>query len=113
VYRWSTDQVDPEDRFDFWREVRARGLFGATAELEPERRRQFVGEFSLRKIDAAGLIELRASPYTVERTASDIADAPGDSLCIYQQLSGGGRFRVAGTDQFTVHRGSFATSYSD
>lgn len=113
VHRWSTDQVDPQDRFDYWREVRAKGLFGVTAELEPERRPYFFGEFSLRRIDTAGLIELRASPYKVERTASDITNAPGDSLCIYQQLGGGGWFGVSGVDDFTVHRGSFATSYSD
>ena len=35
---WSTAEVDPKDRFDYWRTVRAKGLFGATAELEPERR---------------------------------------------------------------------------
>jgi AraC-like DNA-binding protein len=113
VHRWSTDQVDPKDRFDYWREVRARGLFGVTAELEPERRPHFCGEFSLRKIDTAGLIELRASPYQVERGARDIANAPGDSLCIYQQLGAGGRFGVSGTDDFTMHQGRFATSYSD
>jgi AraC-like DNA-binding protein len=113
VYRWSTDQVDPQDRFDYWREVRAKGLFGVTAELDPERRQHFFGEFSLRKIDIAGLIELRASPYKVERSASDIANAPGDSLCIYQQLGGGGWFGVSAVDDFTVRQGSFATSYSD
>jgi AraC-like DNA-binding protein len=113
VYRWSTGQVDARDRFDHWREVRARGLFGVTAELEPERRPQFFGEFSLRKIGTAGLIELRASPYQVERGATDIANAPGDSLCIYQQLGGGGWFGVNGSSGFTVHGGSFATSHSD
>ena len=42
VYKWSTDQVDPKDRFDYWREVRAKGLFGATAELEREQRPQLL-----------------------------------------------------------------------
>jgi AraC-like DNA-binding protein len=112
VHRWSTDQVAPKDRFDYWREIRAKGLFGATAELEREQRPQFFGEFALRKIGAAGFIELRASPYHIERSASDIANAPGDSLCIYQQL-GGGWFRVNDIDDFTVANGSFATSYSD
>lgn len=50
MYTWSTEQVDPRDRFDYWREVRAKGLFGVTAELEPEHRRNFFGEFSLRKL---------------------------------------------------------------
>ena len=112
-YRWSTDQVEPKDRFDYWREVRAKGLFGATAELEREQRPQFFGEFALRKFGSAGFIELRASSYHVERSAADIANSPGDSLCIYQQLGGGGWFRVKDIDDFSVASGGFATSYSD
>ena len=110
---WSTEQVAPKDRFDYWREVRAKGLFGATAELEREQRPQFVGEFGLRKIGSAGFVELRASPYHIERSATDIANSPGDSLCIYQQLGGGGWFGVNDGDDFTLARGNFATGYSD
>lgn len=113
VYTWSTDQVDPRDRFDYWREVRAKGLFGVTAELEPDRRQDFFGEFSLRKLGDAGLVELRASPYRVERRSGDIADARSDSLCIYQQLGGGGWFGGARLDEFAVRDGMFATSHSD
>jgi AraC-like DNA-binding protein len=112
LFRWSTDQVDPADRFEHWREIRAKGLFGVTAELEPERREHFRGEFALQPIGKVGLIEIRASPYRVERTAADIANAPSDSLCIYQQLSQGGWFDTLRED-FTVQRGTFATSYSD
>lgn len=113
MHTWSTDQVDPRDRFDYWREVRAKGLFGVTAELEPDRRRDFFGEFSLRKLGDAGLVELRASPYRVERRTGDIADAASESLCVYQQLGGGGWFGGARLDEFAVRDGMFATSYSD
>lgn len=113
MYTWSTDQVAPKERFDYWREVRAKGLFGVTAELEPEHRPHFFGEFSLQKFDNAALIELRAAPYRVERSSADIADAPGGSLCIYQQLGGGGWFGVNGSGDFTIQRGGFATSHSD
>jgi AraC-like DNA-binding protein len=84
-----------------------------TAELEAEQRPHFFGEFSLRKFDGAGLIELRASPYRVERSTADIADAPGGSLCIYQQLGGGGWFGIDGNADFTIQKGKFATSHSD
>src|SRR5262245_28253793 len=80
VFTWCTDEVEPQNRFDYWREVRAKGLFGVTAELEREQRGDFFGEFSLRNIGGAGLVELRASPYKVERSAADIADAPSDSI---------------------------------
>jgi len=89
VYRWCTDEVEPHDRFDFWREVRSKGLFGVTAELERERRADFFGEFSLRQLGGAGLVELKASHYTVERSTADIASAPGDAICVYQQLGDG------------------------
>jgi AraC-like DNA-binding protein len=113
LLRWSTDEVAPKDRFDYWREVRAKGLFGVTAELAADQREHFRGEFSLRRLGTAGFVEMRASSYRVERSAADIANAPSDSLCIYQQLSAGGWFDASGGDDFTVHRGTFATSYSD
>jgi AraC-like DNA-binding protein len=113
MYRWSADQVDATRRFDEWREVRSKGLFGVTAELEAEEREHFSGEFTLQKIGPAGLIELRASPYRVERSAQDIAGAPSDSLCVYQQLSLGGWFATRDSEDFTVERQAFATSYSD
>ena len=113
LYRWSTDQIDPKHRFDEWREVRSRGLFGVTAELEAEQRAHFTGEFTLHKFANVGLVELKASPYHVTRTTHDISAAPSDSLCIYQQLSDGGRFETADGSDFVLRGGSFATSYAD
>lgn len=113
MFHWCTDEVDPQDRFDYWREVRAKGLFGVTAELERERRADFFGEFSLRQLGGAGLVELKASHYTVERSASDIAYAPGDSICVYQQLGGGGWFGGMRGSDFAIANGGFATSHTD
>jgi AraC-like DNA-binding protein len=113
VYHWCTDEVEPHDRFDYWREVRAKGLFGVTAELERERRADFFGEFSLRQLGGGGLVELKASHYTVERSTSDIAQAPGDSICVYQQLGSGGWFGGMSNSDFAIATGSFATSHTD
>jgi AraC-like DNA-binding protein len=113
VYRWCTDEVEPNDRFDYWREVRSKGLFGVTAELARERRAGFFGEFSLRQLGGAGLVELKASAYTVERSSSDIASAPGDAICVYQQLGSGGWFGGLRGSDFAIGNGSFATSHTD
>ena len=113
VNRWCTDEVEPHDRFDYWREVRSKGLFGVTAELERERRGDFYGEFSLRQLGGGGLVELKASHYTVERSASDIARAPGDAICVYQQLGSGSWFGGMRGGDFAIPNGSFATSHSD
>ncbi|MGY3081809.1 AraC-like DNA-binding protein [Bradyrhizobium sp. LM6.10] len=113
MYHWCTDEVEPHDRFDYWREVRAKGLFGVTAELEREGRADFFGEFSLRQLGGGGLVELKASHYTVERSTSDIAHAPGDSICVYQQLGSGGWFGGMRGSDFAIANGSFATSHTD
>lgn len=111
--RWCTDEVEPHDRFDYWREVRSKGLFGVTAELERERRSDFYGEFSLRQLGGGGLVELKASHYTVERSNSDIAYAPSDAICVYQQLGSGGWFAGMRSTDFAIASGSFATSHTD
>ncbi|MGY8631688.1 helix-turn-helix transcriptional regulator [Bradyrhizobium sp. 14AA] len=114
MFRWCTDEVEPHDRFDYWREVRAKGLFGVTAELERERRADFYGEFSLRQLGGGGgLVELKASQYAVERSTSDIAYAPGDSICVYQQLGSGGWFGGMRGSDFSIANGRFATSHTD
>lgn len=113
MYRWCTDEVEPHDRFDFWREVRAKGLFGVTAELEREQRAGFYGEFSLSQVGNGALVELKASSYAVERSQADIGDAPGDSICVYQQLGGGGWFGGMRSSDFAIANGGFATSYTD
>ncbi|QOZ53434.1 helix-turn-helix domain-containing protein [Bradyrhizobium sp. CCBAU 53338] len=113
MYRWCTDEVEPHDRFDYWREVRAKGLFGVTAELERERRGDFYGEFSLSQVGNGGLVELKASSYAVERSQADIGYAPGDSICVYQQLGGGGWFGGMRSSDFAIANGRFATSHTD
>lgn len=113
MYHWCTDEVEPQHRFDYWRDIRAKGLFGVTAELERGHRDGFSGEFTLRRFGGAGLVELRASSYRVERGKADIADAPGDSICIYQQLGEGGWFDGMRGDDFAISNGGFATSHTD
>ncbi len=113
MYRWCTDEVEPHDRFDFWREVRAKGLFGVTAELEHEQRAGFYGEFSLSQVGNGALVELKASSYAVERSQTDIGYAPGDSICVYQQLGGGGWFGGMRSSDFAIANGGFATSHTD
>ncbi len=109
---WSTDKLGVSDRFDFWREMRAKTLFGVTAELDASQRNQFRGSLKVRTFGKAAIVEMRASPYRVARTGSDIARAPSDSLCIYQQITGGGLFDTQASN-FAVASGALATSHSD
>ncbi|MGO4716807.1 helix-turn-helix domain-containing protein [Bradyrhizobium sp. 2TAF24] len=110
---WSTDALPPAERFAYWREVRAKHLFGVSAELEVDQRAAFRGEFSAEPLAAATLVEMHASPYWVRRTGEDISRAPGNSVCIYQQLGGAAWFGTSRKTEFTVAAGAVATSHTD
>lgn len=110
---WSTEDLPAAYRFSFWREVRSKHLFGVSAELEPSKRATFHGVFSAEPIAAATLVELHASPYSVKRTAADISRAPGNSVCLYQQMRGEAWFGTGRNAEFTVSAGAVATSHTD
>ena len=110
---FSTDNLRPHERFDYWCEVRARNLFGVTISLQKEERQHFRGQFSARYIGDAVLSEMQASPYSVSRTGTDISRASTDSLCIYQQTGGASWFNSKGIGEFVVQAGQFAISHSD
>lgn len=113
MIRFSTDDLDPKDRFDQWREVRGKSLFGVTIELPPERRLQFQGSFRAYKVGAAVASEMRASSYEVSRTPADIARVSGNSLCLALQVRGAGALD-AGRDRVTkVGDGDMTISHSD
>ena len=109
---FSTDDLPAKDRFAHWREERGKAVFGVTIELHRSQHAGFKGRFSAQPIGAAMLVEMQASPYKVFRTEDDIARAPSDALCIYQQIDGGGWFDAGGSE-FVLPAGRIATSHSD
>jgi AraC-like DNA-binding protein len=109
---FSTDDLPAKDRFAHWREERGKAVFGVTIELHRSQHAEFQGRFSAQPIGGAMLVEMQASPYKVFRTEDDIARAPSDALCIYQQIDGGGWFDAGGSE-FVVSAGKIATSHSD
>lgn len=110
---FTTDDLRPQDRFDYWCEVRARNLFGVTISLQPHERLDFRGRFSAVNAGKAILSEMQASSYWVSRTAADISRASSDSLCIYQQTGGAGWFNSKSGGEFVVSAGGIAISHSD
>ena len=110
---FSTDDIAPEHRFEQWREVRGRSLFGVTIEIPLERRALFHGAFRAHMVGGAVATEMKASAYRVSRTGSDIARVAGDSLCLSLQVKGGGWLNTgrAGTD--AVRPGDMAICHSD
>lgn len=113
MIHFSTDDLAAEDRFDQWREVRGKSLFGVTIELPAEQRLAFKGAFQARLIGNAVASEMQASAYRVSRTKADIARIAGDSLCIALQVKGGGLLDTGGDRIQVVKDGDMAISHSD
>lgn len=110
---FNTDDLRPQDRFDYWCEVRARNLFGVTISLEQQERQNFRGRFSAVAAGGAILSEMQASPYWVSRTRADVSRASSDSLCIYQQTGGASWFSSKGGGEFEVSANDIAISHTD
>jgi AraC-like DNA-binding protein len=117
MLQFSTDDLRPHERFDHWCEVRARNVFGVTISIAPEKRLAFSGRMKAFALPGADVAQLQASPYRVHRTWQDVERLPSDSLCLYQQIGGGGWFETAAprkrAQQFIAAPGALATSNSD
>lgn len=110
---FDTDRLRPQERFDHWCEVRAKGLFGITIEVPRERRPDFHGRFSARELGGATIADMRASSYRARRTWADIKQMPGDSLYICQQVRGPGVLS-AGVERFhKIADGAMTITSSD
>lgn len=113
MIEFSTDSLRPEHRFDHWREVRARQLFGVTIKLDPQRRPLFKGEFRAVSIGDAVVSEMSASSYVLRRTGADIARRSSDSLYIGLQVKGFGRLDTGKGRQHLVGHGGLVIAHSD
>ena len=86
VQRWSTDHIDPADRFDYWRETLSAHLIGDTPETPAEHRRHFSGSITHIPVADTGVVQLRADFQQLQtsRTARDISDCPGDGVYLFR-----------------------------
>jgi AraC-like DNA-binding protein len=113
VLSFSTDDIDPKHRFEHWREVRGRSLFGTTIELPSELRAGFEARFSAFEAGGAMVSTVQGTPYTISRTKADIAHMEGNSLNMNRQISGLGILDVGQEHRQEVGDGDTIFSHSD
>jgi AraC-like DNA-binding protein len=84
---WSTDTVQPHERYSYWREAICQSVFNISIEAPP-------GPFSARLASrASGPLRIAAgesSGYLLVRNQRELDAAPSDHYCIYLQRRGEG-----------------------
>ncbi len=113
MFSFTTDDIAPADRFEHWREVRSKSLFGVTIELDRKRRASFAGRFSAVEVGGATVSHMQASPYILRRTKADIARMTSNSLCMLRQVSGVGTMDIGNGTMQRVGDGEMVFSHSD
>jgi AraC-like DNA-binding protein len=109
---WSTDELRPHERFDYWLEVRIAKHGRGRADLSRQDRRDFRASYSAHTVADAIVSEVQTSSYRFERSAADIARAPVDRFVIVQQC-GLGCLMQPDDHPFVIPTGGFSTHHAD
>jgi hypothetical protein len=83
---FSTMDVHPRDRFDYWHDVACRTIAGHSS--KPASKQNFEAHIEGGSLADVGLVLFENSPMTVTRTALHIAQTESDSLFVCQQVRG-------------------------
>jgi AraC-like DNA-binding protein len=83
---FSTRDVHPRERFDYWQEVARKNIVGH--DLQSNSRLRFKAEMGAGLLADVGFIRCTQSPVTVSRTAGHIARERTDELLLCRQIAG-------------------------
>ena len=83
---FSTKDVHPRDRFDYWHSVACNNLVGHSS--TPECRQTFAAEIETGMLADIELVLFENSPMDVARTAKHVAQSQGDELFVCRQAAG-------------------------
>src|SRR5437763_11410127 len=83
---FSTDQLHPRDRFDYWHSVACKELVDHSARAENPL--DFHAEIETGTLGNLDLVLVKNSPITVTHTTTHIAHTKSDHLLLRRQLSG-------------------------
>lgn len=83
---FSTADVHPRDRFDYWHEIACQKI--VMHDSKPQCRQRFQSSIQAAALADAELIQFDNSPMEVWRTRKQVASGPSDSLFVCLQLRG-------------------------
>ena len=103
---WSTDTVQPRERFSYWREAVCRSIFNLTIDAPAG---HFAARMTARSTGPLRIALSESTGYVVSRAKREVESASDDSYSIYLQLSN--EARISQCDQaFTFQPGDIAIS---
>ncbi len=82
---WSTDDVAPAERFDYWRDSICAAFDPMSPELQRSSRAAFKGQISAWQLGESSLMEIKAEHHDTGRSRKDIAQGSRDYIFLYRQ----------------------------
>jgi AraC-like DNA-binding protein len=102
---FSTEQVHPRDRFDYWMSSIRKNVINTDA--EPARRHGFNAELQVGSMGAVKLVSFRTSAQSVHHTARHVAQLTSDDVFVFVPLAGR-KFLEQSGRQAVLNPGEFA-----
>jgi len=103
---WSTDTVQPRERFSYWREAVCRSIFNLTIDAPPG---HFAARMTARSSGPLRIALGESTGYVVSRNKREVDTASDDSYSIYLQLRSDATISQCG-QAFTYQPGDIAIS---
>jgi AraC family transcriptional activator of tynA and feaB len=103
---WSTDTVQPRERFSYWREAVCRSIFNLTIEAPAG---HFAARLTARSAGPLRIALSESTGYVVSRAKREVESASDDSYSIYLQLSNEATISQC-NQAFTFQAGDIAIS---
>lgn len=82
---WTTDAVEPRDRFSFWQDVVCQTILNVSTEARPD---HFQARISGRTLGALRFAAFDSSSHKIVRSQAHLASSPADHYLISLQLRG-------------------------
>jgi AraC-like DNA-binding protein len=85
MMNWSTDDVAPQERFDYWRDSVCSAFDPMSPELQRNNRATFKGQITAWQLGQSALMEIKAGHHDTGRSRKDIAQGSRDYVFLYRQ----------------------------
>jgi AraC-like DNA-binding protein len=96
IASWSTAEVEPRRRFEYWNDLVAKAVCGVNA-AQPSRH-DFDATISIRRLHDAAFTSFHSPAHEIDRTSRDISRDRSDAYLLSLQLGGIARLRQGGRE---------------